>query len=55
MRHGLLKETLVGREGGTLDANGNDPGKVVGVGVDANSNINTASAKAEDYYSVVRL
>jgi len=53
-RHGLSKETLVGREGGTLDAFGNDPGKVVGVGVDANSNPNTASAKAEDYYSVVR-
>lgn len=53
-RHGLSKETLVGREGGALDANGNDPGKVVGVGVDINSNINEASAKAEDFYSVVR-
>jgi len=53
-RHGLLKETLVGREGGALDAFGNDPGKVVGVGVDANSNINTASSTAENYYSVVR-
>jgi hypothetical protein len=53
-RHGLLQETLVGREGGTLDGNGNDPGKVVGVGVDAASNINTASSTAENYYSVVR-
>jgi TonB-linked SusC/RagA family outer membrane protein len=53
-RHGLSQETLVGREGGTLDGFGNDPGKVVGVGVDANSNINTASAQAENYYSVVR-
>jgi len=53
-RHGLLKETLVGREGGALDAFGNDPGKVVGVGVDASSNINAASSTAENYYSVVR-
>jgi hypothetical protein len=53
-RHGLSKETLVGREGGTIDANGNDPGRVVGVGVNAASEINTAAATAEDYYSVVR-
>ncbi len=53
-RHGLSQETLVGREGGALDANGNDPGKVTGVGVDINSNINTASATAENFYSVVR-
>ena len=53
-RHGLSKETLPGREGGALDAGGNDPGKVIGEGVDANSNVNTAGAKAEDYYSVVR-
>ncbi len=53
-RHGLLKETLVGREGGALDANGNDPGKVIGEGVDINSNINTASSTAENFYSVVR-
>lgn len=53
-RHGLSKETLVGREGGALDAGGNDPGKVVGEGVDINSNVNTAGAKAEDFYSVVR-
>ena len=53
-RHGLLKETLVGREGGSLDANGNDPGKVIGEGVDINSNINTASSTAENFYSVVR-
>lgn len=53
-RHGLSKETLVGREGGPLDGFGNDPGKVVGVGVDVNSNINTGFAKAENYYSVVR-
>lgn len=53
-RHGLSKETLVGREGGALDAGGNDPGRVVGEGVDINSNINTAGARAEDFYSVVR-
>jgi TonB-linked SusC/RagA family outer membrane protein len=53
-RHGLHKATLVGREGGALDANGNDPGKVIGEGVDINSNINTAASKAQDYYSVVR-
>jgi len=53
-RHGLHKATLVGREGGAVDANGNDPGKVVGEGVDVNSNINTASSTAENYYSVVR-
>jgi outer membrane receptor protein involved in Fe transport len=53
-RHGLLKETLIGREGGALDASGNDPGKVIGEGVDINSNINTASSTAENFYSVVR-
>jgi TonB-linked SusC/RagA family outer membrane protein len=53
-RHGLHKATLVGREGGVLDANGNDPGFVVGKGVDINSNPNEAGAKAMDYYSVVR-
>jgi len=53
-REGLSKETLVGRQGGTLDAFGNDPGKVVGQGVDIKSNINTASATAENYYSVIR-
>lgn len=53
-RHGLHKETLVGREGGTQDADGNDPGKVVGVGVDPNSNINTNWAPAQNFYSVVR-
>lgn len=53
-RHGLHKETLPGREGGVLDANGNDPGAVIGDGVNQNSEINTAAAKAEDYYSVVR-
>ena len=37
---------------GTLD--GNDPGKVVVVGVDAASLPNTASATNEDYFSVVR-
>jgi outer membrane receptor protein involved in Fe transport len=54
MRHGLLQETLVGREGGTVDANGNDPGKVTGIGVDINGNPNTASNTAQNYYSVVR-
>jgi outer membrane receptor protein involved in Fe transport len=53
-RHGLSKETLPGREGGALDANGNDPGKIIGEGVDINSNINTASSTAQNYYSVVR-
>lgn len=53
-RHGLHKETLVGREGGELDANGNDPGRVVGVGVNEQSQINEYAAKAEDFYSVVR-
>jgi len=53
-RHGLHKASLEGREGGTLDAGGNDPGKVTGVGVDINSNPNTASARNEDYFSVVR-
>ena len=53
-RHGLHKETLVGREGGTLDANGNDPGFVVGEGVNQEGQPNTTGAKNEDYFSVVR-
>jgi TonB-linked SusC/RagA family outer membrane protein len=53
-RHGLHKETLVGREGGTLDGSGNDPGFVVGEGVNQEGQPNTTGAKAEDYYSVVR-
>jgi outer membrane receptor protein involved in Fe transport len=53
-RHGLHKETLVGREGGVLDANGNDPGSVIGEGVNEASEPNTVAARAEDYYSVVR-
>ncbi|HEX5168602.1 MAG TPA: SusC/RagA family TonB-linked outer membrane protein, partial [Cyclobacteriaceae bacterium] len=53
-RHGLHKDSLVGREGGTLDANGNDPGFVVGEGVNQEGAPNTTGAKAEDYYSVVR-
>ena len=53
-RHGLHKDTMVGREGGTIDASGNDPGFVVGVGVNEAGEVNTAGAKAEDYYSVVR-
>jgi TonB-linked SusC/RagA family outer membrane protein len=53
-RHGLHKETLVGREGGTLDGNGNDPGFVVGEGVNQEGQPNATGAKAEDYYSVVR-
>lgn len=48
-RHGLSKETLFGREGGV-----NGEGAVVGVGVDASSNINTKAAPAENFYSVVR-
>jgi len=42
-RHGLHKATLEGREGG-----------VVGKGVDANGNVNTAVAPVQDYWSVVR-
>jgi TonB-linked SusC/RagA family outer membrane protein len=53
-RHGQHKETLVGREGGTIDDNGNDPGRVVGVGVNEAGEVNTAASNAEDYYSVVR-
>jgi len=48
-RHGLLKETLVGREGGAAGE-----GAVTGVGVDVNSNINAAVTAAETFYSVVR-
>jgi len=54
IRHGLHKMTLEGREGGTLDANGNDPGKVIGDGVNESGGVNTASARNEDYFSVVR-
>jgi TonB-linked SusC/RagA family outer membrane protein len=53
-RHGLSKETLVGREGNADPVTGIDRGYVVGVGVDVNSNVNTVGAVAEDYYSVVR-
>jgi TonB-linked SusC/RagA family outer membrane protein len=53
-RHGLHKATLVGREGGILDGNGNDPGSVVGIGVTEESATNTYAARAEDFYSVVR-
>ncbi len=53
-RHGLHMDTMVGREGGTLDAGGNDPGFVVGEGVNDKGEVNAAGAKAEDYYSVVR-
>jgi outer membrane receptor protein involved in Fe transport len=54
-RHGLSKETLVGREGAAdAETLGYDRGAVVGPGVDVNSNVNTIPAVAEDYYSVVR-
>jgi TonB-linked SusC/RagA family outer membrane protein len=53
-RHGLHKVTLVGREGGVLDPQGNDPGFVVGPGVNEAGEVNTVGAKAQDYYSVVR-
>jgi outer membrane receptor protein involved in Fe transport len=53
-RHGLSKETLLGREGGTINAAGNDPGAVIGDGVNAASETNTAVANNEDYFSVVR-
>ena len=43
VRHGLHKMTLEGREGG-----------VVGVGVDANGNPNTAVAPVQSYWEVVR-
>jgi hypothetical protein len=54
IRHGLHKMTLEGREGGTLDAAGNDPGKVIGVGVNEASEPNAAFATNENYFSVVR-
>ncbi len=44
-RHGLHKDTMVGREGGVLDAIGNDPGFVVGDGVNQAGEVNTAGAK----------
>lgn len=53
-RHGLHKATLEGREGGTLQPNGADPGFVVGAGVNQENEVNTTGARAEDYYSVVR-
>ena len=53
-RHGLHKDTMLGREGGVLDAFGNDPGLVVGDGVNQAGEPNTAGAKNEDYFSVVR-
>jgi outer membrane receptor protein involved in Fe transport len=53
-RHGLHQDTMVGREGGVLDANGSDPGFVVGEGVNEQGEVNTTGAKAQDYYSVVR-
>lgn len=53
-RHGLSKETLVGREGGVDGVTGAQAGAVTGVGVDINSNVNTAVATAENFYSVVR-
>jgi outer membrane receptor protein involved in Fe transport len=50
-RHGLHKETLVGREG-ALDPNtGIDPGFVVGEGVNEEGMVNTVGVGAEDYYS----
>ncbi|HZY78469.1 MAG TPA: SusC/RagA family TonB-linked outer membrane protein [Cyclobacteriaceae bacterium] len=54
-RHGLHKATLVGRDNqpvinGTKEVGG----IVVGEGVTASSEINTAGARVEDYYSVVR-
>jgi hypothetical protein len=53
-RHGLHKETLVGREG-ALDPNtGIDPGFVVGEGVNEEGMVNTVGEGAEDYDSVVR-
>jgi len=53
-RHGLHKETLVGREGALDPDTGIDPGFVVGEGVDDEGNVNTVGVGAEDYYSVVR-
>ncbi|MBL0743981.1 SusC/RagA family TonB-linked outer membrane protein [Chryseolinea sp. Jin1] len=53
-RHGLSKETLVGREGGVDPVTGAQKGAVVGVGVNAASEINNVAAVAEDFYSVVR-
>jgi hypothetical protein len=54
-RHGLHKESLLGREGGDLAANnGADWGAVIGDGVNQASEPNTVAAKNEDYFSVVR-
>jgi TonB-linked SusC/RagA family outer membrane protein len=53
-RHGLHQDTMVGREGGVLDPNGNDPGFVVGVGVNEQGEVNTKGAKSQDYFTVVR-
>ncbi|MEJ1237151.1 SusC/RagA family TonB-linked outer membrane protein [Chryseolinea sp. T2] len=55
-RHGLHKNTLVGRDNLTSDTGASDPGGYVlnTDGVDANGLPNTKAAKVEDYYSVVR-
>lgn len=45
-RHGLQKETLVGR--------GDPDNKMVGVGVNANGEVNAVRAFVQDYYSVGR-
>lgn len=45
-RHGLQKETLIGR--------GDPDNKMVGVGVNANGEVNTVRAFVQDYYSVGR-
>ncbi|WP_461075344.1 SusC/RagA family TonB-linked outer membrane protein [Spirosoma flavus] len=45
-RHGLQKETLVGR--------GDADNKMVGVGVNTNGEVNTVRAAVQDYYSVGR-
>lgn len=54
-RHGLHKATLVGRDNQPIiDGKKEVGGIVVGEGVTTTSEINTAGARVEDYYSVVR-
>ncbi|HMJ68992.1 MAG TPA: SusC/RagA family TonB-linked outer membrane protein [Cyclobacteriaceae bacterium] len=54
-RHGLHKTTLVGRDNQPVINGAKEVGGiVVGEGVTATSEINTAGARVEDFYSVVR-
>lgn len=54
-RHGLHKATLVGRDNQPVINGVKEVGGiVVGEGVTASSEVNTAGARVQDYYSVVR-